>query len=544
MEGPLILSTEKNTPVDAFPSGNTNLLEPDSEFFGRFTLTSHLGTGRNSSTWLAEDPRFRRVVALKLFRSANPAAIQQERNNWRELLRRMRIVNHPGIAVGLEFFSGEKWTGISSQYVESETLAAAHLLSTQKLPVEARQDILKALGNTLHAVHSKGLVIHSNINAYNILLGRKKNAVSITDFGFQPPIAPQDATSDASIPWKTACISPELKNGQPTSAQDDIYAYAVVAFQVLTGKNPVLHPSGFVDLASLGSELPADASRWQTVLTKAFQPQIADRYASLADLLTEAGIFEPPAPEIPDFTNHSRSAPQKHRKNSKRKSRSGRGRNARKARLIRFLTILSGIALPLILGWVIYNNIHEKRALKLQRTLDERVEKAARALEKAKLAEIEARFSQPLGAPLRVRPEEKVVRPVVRPESAPAPFVINKGAESFFIEGKTKFDAGNTAEALLSYDMAVVLQSDWPDLLEARGFALLADEQIEEAIAEFTKVLVLNPDQLTSLEGRANAYLANNQNDFARADYLKILDLQPENEIAKNALARIPASSN
>lgn len=543
MDGPLILSTEKDPPVDAIPLLNPDRLEPGTEFFERFTLTRHLGNGRNSSTWLAEDPRFRRVVALKLFRSANPTAIQQERNDWRELLRRLRIVNHPGIAVGLEFFSGERWTGISSQYIEAETLAALHLLAREKFPADVRQEILKSLGNTLNAAHSKGLVIHGNINPYNILIGGKKTTISITDFGFQPPIHSSDSPSEAGSAWKAACISPELRSGQSSTVQDDIFAYAVVAYQVLNCKNPVLTSSGTIDLAAVESEIGQVSPRWQPVLTKAFQSKVEDRYSSLQDLLTDAGVYEKPAPEIPDVTNHSRSAPKKHRKHSRRRNRSGN--KAKKGRITRILTILSGIALPLILGWLIYHSVQERRVLKLQRTLDEREEKAARSLEKAKLAEIEARFTQPSPVPRRVvREEEKIDRPITRPQSQPRPFVINTGAESFYNEGRTKFEAGDTAGALQSYDMAVILQSDWPDLLEARGLALLADEQTEEAIAEFTKVLVLKPDHVSALEARAKAYVANNQPDLARADYEKILTLQPENAAAKTSLETLPPAAN
>ncbi len=508
-------------------------IEKGSQIFERFTLTSELGNGRCSMTWLADDPRFRREVALKLFRSANVEQAEEERLIWRDFLRRLRILNHPDIVITMEFFHEGPWLALSNTYEMGPTLAELTLHAGKSLPLLRILEILKTVGCALSAAHDKHLILHGNLNAYNILIPTRRRTAKITDFGFHPPLPPpgEDITSP-EVMWKLACLSPERQAGNSPSHADDIYAFATVAYQLFTGKNPPLSADLQLDREAAQAQLAEVPAEWRQQLPVGLSASPTDRPETLTAFLQALNIYEDFRPLRKEIEKVQARAP----KATPRTSHSPDNENPKKKILFRIAIGICVIAAPLTVGWIIYHNSIVNHRLQEERFQAEVREKELEVAETARILRLNDRLGGDNG-PSQSNLElysRTLNEPAATPK--PTPLVINSGARDFYHEGQAKFAAGDPVSAMESYELAIVLQPDWPDLLEARGQALLANKNAEDAVLEFSKALIIEPQRLNSLLGRAEAHLATGDKAAAKADLLNALKLDPESEQVKSLL--------
>ncbi|MEO7933603.1 MAG: protein kinase [Chthoniobacterales bacterium] len=505
-------------------------IEKGARIFQRFTLISELGKGRCSTTWLADDPRFRREVALKLFRSANVEQTEEERLIWRDFLRRLRILNHPDIVITMEFFHEGPWLALSNSYEMGPSLAAMTLQAGKTLPLLRTLEILKTTGCALAAAHDKHFILHGNLNAWNILIPTHRRTAKITDFGFHPPLTPPgEDTGSPEETWKLACLSPERLAGSPPSHADDIYAFATVAFQLFTGKNPPLNASGDLDHAAAQALLSQAPAEWRTHLPIGLSTNPADRPETLTIFLQALNIYEEFRPLQKEIEKVQARAP----KTTPRTSHSPDNLNRKKKILFQISVGICVIAAPLAVGWIIYHSTQVSHRLQVERVKAEVRERELEAAENERVLKLNDRLGG--GADPSKSNLELYSRTMneAAPTPKPTPIVINSGARDFYNEGRAKFAAGDPAGAMESYELAIVLQPDWPDLLEARGQALLANKKPEDAILEFSKALIIDPSRLNSLLGRAEAHLATGDKTSAKADLLNALKLDPVNADAK-----------
>jgi Flp pilus assembly protein TadD len=94
---------------------------------------------------------------------------------------------------------------------------------------------------------------------------------------------------------------------------------------------------------------------------------------------------------------------------------------------------------------------------------------------------------------------------------------------------------GHAAEALDSYERALKVKPDLPEVLALKGEALLALRRYEEAIQLFDGVLGANPKDGETLNSRGIAHAALGQLAAANADWRQQLDLLPQSSSAARA---------
>ena len=511
-------------------------LEPGERLFNRFTLVSELGRGRCSVAWLVEDPRFRRQSVLKIFQSSGEENLEAERAIWRDYLRRLRILNHPDVVITMEYFQEGLWLALSSIYENGPTLAALTLQTGRKLALPQIEEFLKSVGSALAAAQEKCQLVHGNLNAYNILVPTRRSSAKITDFGFHPPTPPSDAPLTDELRWKIACQSPERRRGAPPSHEDDLFAFAAVAFQLFTGKNPPLNSEGAVDSSAASGLLMDAPEKWRQPLLRALSP-LEERPKDIATLLRDLGIYE-------EFTRtQALSAtegrrPPSSRKKALRPRKMPRRDLRNKGRLLRIVTALCVILAPAAIAWVSYQTWLANRALVAQRYEDEQRERILEAQEENQVFQLNDRLGTDF-APSRANLDlyrETMSAPALAQKRKP--LAINSGAQAFFGEGETKMAAGDAAGALVSYELAIVLQPDWPELLEARGEAMLQLKRPADALLEFSEALVIEPTRIRSLIGRAQAHLAAGDKKSAAADLQSALKLEPENSSARELMEK------
>mgnify|MGYP003406987296 CR=1 FL=1 len=175
-----------------------------------------------------------------------------------------------------------------------------YLQKTQgKMPVEMALHIMLRVLSALQYAHTfvkpdgKLLaVIHRDVSPTNILLDTSGN-VKLVDFGIARAEGDNNEykTEAPQLRGKFGYLAPELFTGAPPTPQSDVYAAAVVLYEILTGDNPFrgrevtdsYHKALTVD-ATIVSSLRSDVSEnLSKVIAKALAKEPADRYASAAD---------------------------------------------------------------------------------------------------------------------------------------------------------------------------------------------------------------------------------------------------------------------
>lgn len=221
--------TQSAAPI---PDGGSPLL-------GRFRLLRRLGHGGMGDVWEAVDLQLKTRIALKTIRP-NLA----NRGEFVEMMRRevllAREVNHPNVCRLFEFFVGVDASHgavalFTMELIEGVTLAQ-HLKDHGALSRRDALPLLREMAEGLNAAHSKG-VVHRDFKPGNVMLakgGESRRAV-VMDFG----IARREATEwvlGAESPAGTpAYIAPEQARGDAPTVRSDVFSFAIVAEEVVTG---------------------------------------------------------------------------------------------------------------------------------------------------------------------------------------------------------------------------------------------------------------------------------------------------------------------
>jgi serine/threonine-protein kinase len=203
-----------------------------------YRIERELHGGGMSRVFLAEETRFERRVVIKVLSPELAVGLSSERFE-REIklaaqLQQANIVSvhSAGEVGGLPYYT--------MPFVEGESLRAR--LGRGQLSTTEAVAILRDLARALSYAHGKG-VVHRDIKPENVLLSGE--AAVVTDFG----IAKAVSESKTNAPGGTltvmgtslgtpAYMAPEQAVGDSVDQRADIYAWGIVAYEILTGAHP------------------------------------------------------------------------------------------------------------------------------------------------------------------------------------------------------------------------------------------------------------------------------------------------------------------
>ena len=207
-----------------------------------YLIESELGGGGMSRTYLATEIALQRKVVIKVLAPELLAGISIERFR-REVLLAAQL-QHPHVVPVLVAgdFDGIPW--FTMPYVEGNSLR--HRLDRGAVPANEAIGILRDVAKALSYAHEHGIV-HRDIKPDNVLLS--SGTATVTDFGIAKAINAARTGSDqagsetltqvGSSIGTPAYMAPEQALGDPdTDYRADIYAFGVMAFELLTGELP------------------------------------------------------------------------------------------------------------------------------------------------------------------------------------------------------------------------------------------------------------------------------------------------------------------
>ncbi|MDX2183238.1 MAG: protein kinase [Gemmatimonadaceae bacterium] len=213
-----------------------------------YRLDTELTGGGMSRVFRASDITLGRDVVIKLLKAGASGVVSAERFA-REVQTTARLqqanivpVLAAGDALGTPYYVMPFVDGLSLR----------DLLTRGPIASSTAIDLLRDVARALAYAHQHG-VVHRDIKPENILLSG--GAAVVTDFGIAKALADArvgDAGSDRAATLTDAGISlgtpaymaPEQALGETVDARSDVYAWGVVAYEVLAGRHPFAHHQG------------------------------------------------------------------------------------------------------------------------------------------------------------------------------------------------------------------------------------------------------------------------------------------------------------
>jgi len=264
-----------------------------------YTIQRELGGGGMSRVFLARDESLARDIVIKVLPRELAAEMSVER--FTREIKLAAALQHPhvlpvltaGVASGLPYYT--------MPFVRGESLRTA--IENKSLSMEDSLGILRDIARALRYAHAEG-VVHRDIKPENILLS--SGSAVVVDFG----IAKALSASRTQAPGGTltlvgtsvgtpAYMSPEQAAADPNiDHRADIYAWGVVAYELLAGKHPFFGkttPQQYLAAhlsetpPSLRKAAPGVSSAVADVVMRCLEKDPDRRPQSAEDLLSQLG---------------------------------------------------------------------------------------------------------------------------------------------------------------------------------------------------------------------------------------------------------------
>ncbi len=201
---------------------------------GRYRLEATLGRGGMAEVFRATDTKLGRAVAVKVIQPAFAAQPQFVERFLREA-RLVAGLEHPNILPVYDFGEEDGSPFLVMPYLEGGTLAQR--MDGTPVPVPQVAPWIRQLAEALDFAHQAG-VLHRDVKPANILIGKGDRPL-LADFGIAK--AAESATrltATGVVVGTPVYMAPELALGKSASPQSDLYALAVLTFELLTGQPP------------------------------------------------------------------------------------------------------------------------------------------------------------------------------------------------------------------------------------------------------------------------------------------------------------------
>jgi hypothetical protein len=272
---------------------------------GRFELDSLIGEGGMGVVYRARDRLHEEMedrdpyVAIKIL-NANVKRHPNALIALQRETRRAQTLTHENIINVHSFDRDGALAYMTMELLDGKTLRSiiAENASSGVPPAEAVPMIV-GMAKALAYAHAND-VVHCDFKPSNVFL-TQRNQIKVLDFGVARAAPVRLRADDATIVdarqlsgLTPAYASPQMLADQEPVPSDDVFALAVVSFELLTGRHPFeQRPADETRLRALrASALPARLSRRRKrALLRALAPDRESRYGTAEEFLKD---FETP----------------------------------------------------------------------------------------------------------------------------------------------------------------------------------------------------------------------------------------------------------
>ena len=215
--------------------------------------------------WKAQDTRLNRFVAVKVLTSAS-AGDPERRRRFIQEAQAASALNHPNIITIHDIISEGDAEFMVMEFVQGKTLI--DLIPKGGLRVPQVLKYAVQMTDALQTAHSAGIV-HRDLKPGNVMV-TETGLVKVLDFGLAKltdssplsqtgnsgddttrTIAEAPLTVEGSIIGTVSYMSPEQAQGKKVDARSDIFSFAVVLYEMVTGTRAFAGDSALSTLSAI-----------------------------------------------------------------------------------------------------------------------------------------------------------------------------------------------------------------------------------------------------------------------------------------------------
>jgi serine/threonine protein kinase len=242
---------------------------PPGTVFGAYVLRGPIGRGAFGVVYDATRAQDGRPTALKVLHPQHHADAGLVAKFYREA-EIVALLRHPHIVEVFDRGEHDAQLFIAMERLTGETLSQ-RLRRDGPLSLEAAVDFLLPIASAVSAVNDLGLV-HRDLKPANIFLASPAAGVvfpKLLDFGLVAAEGSAEEVREGASVGTPDFVSPEqLLRPEEVDGRSDLWSFAVVLFEALTGKRPF---HGASDAETLRNVVHADPIR-----LRALRPELPE----------------------------------------------------------------------------------------------------------------------------------------------------------------------------------------------------------------------------------------------------------------------------
>jgi len=212
---------------------------------GSYEVVALIGAGGMGEVYRAHDTRLNRDVALKVL----PEVFARDGQRMARFEREAKVLaslNHPNIAAIYGLEESGSIRALVMELVEGPTLAER--IAGGPVPMDETLPIARQVADAVEYAHDNN-VVHRDLKPANIKV-KADGMVKVLDFGLAKAMSDEPTEGDMSnsptlsmaatmqgvILGTAAYMSPEQAKGKRVDRRADVWAFGVILYEMLTGK--------------------------------------------------------------------------------------------------------------------------------------------------------------------------------------------------------------------------------------------------------------------------------------------------------------------
>jgi eukaryotic-like serine/threonine-protein kinase len=255
----------------------------------------------------ALDTKLNRPAAIKFL--SNELADAPARRRFQMEAQTASSLNHPHIVTVYDVGEYEGRQYLITEFIDGGTLT--QWARSEKRTWRQVVDLLSGVADALAAAHEAG-ILHRDIKPDNVLITRSGYA-KLADFGLAKlagedlditRTVTEDQTKPGMIIGTIPYMSPEQASGKRLDNRSDVFSFAAVLYEMLSGRKPfdgssnleVLQKVIHGEFPPLGADVPLGL---RMVIEKALEKDPAERYQSMRDFAVDLRRLSRTRIEVP-----------------------------------------------------------------------------------------------------------------------------------------------------------------------------------------------------------------------------------------------------
>lgn len=254
---------------------------------GDYHLKELLAVGGMSRVYLGIDQKLERKAAVKVLELTQDWVDETIIQRFEREAKAVGKLEHSNIITIYQYGQHENSAYyLAMQFIDGKDLREVlrdYRKSGRQMPLDRAMKIMTQVADALDFAHKNG-IIHRDIKPSNILLTENDDRAVLTDFGLV--LTNNDHTMGTAFGTPRYIAPEQAVASQQAVAQSDIYSFAVIMYEILTGTTPFDGETPMEIALAHVSEQPEAPSKREAsiptevddVLLKALSKEPNDRY--------------------------------------------------------------------------------------------------------------------------------------------------------------------------------------------------------------------------------------------------------------------------